>query len=677
MNLSSDLVSQFVKMTKDDNKTKPETTVNGTIVEYKGANYVQLDGSEAFTPYTSSAVVKPGERVTVLIKNHTATVTGNISSPSASSSDVDVLAGDTQAMGAKILEFGSAIGDKASISELAAERARIDGLVAADATITGELDAYKADITKLKADQVTVTGKLEADEAEIEQLKTSKLDADVANTTFATIKDLEATDADVHNLSATYATFSKTTTDKFEAIDAEIESLEAGNIDVEALSAKFANIDFSNIGTAAIEYFYAKSGLIENATMENGTITGVLVGVTIKGDLIEGGTVVADKLVIRGEDGLYYKLNTDGVTTEAEQTEYNSINGSIITAKSITATKISVSDLVAFGATIGGFNITNDSLYSGVKESVDNATRGIFMDKEGQLSLGDADNYLRYFKDENGDWKLQISAESILFGKDAKSSAEDIKALTEHVKIGTYTNPDTGDTQPCVELSEGDSNFKQVITNSGTMFMDGSIPRTEIDPNGIASENITVKNELRQGGFMWKYRSNGHLSLMVYKNDHRHQYTTLNRTNPTCDTDGSVTYHCSGCGDTYERVLYATGHVERINSNYNDDVNHEYICSSCGKHMRYEEHNGVYVYTNFPECGLSDGYDVYRCSVCGKDYRTNYVEVGGSEHTDITYSFSGNYGSHTATCGVCGVSWDEDCTPDDFGTCIYCGESVL
>ena len=111
---------------------------------------------------------------------------------------------------------------------------------------------------------------------------------------------------------------------------------------------KYANINFSNIGKAAIEYFYSTSGLIKNVVVGDQTITGELVGVTIKGDLIEGNTIVADKLVIKGTDGLYYKLNTDGITTEAEQTDYNSLNGSVIRAKSVTAEKIAVSDLVAF-----------------------------------------------------------------------------------------------------------------------------------------------------------------------------------------------------------------------------------------------------------------------------------------------------------------------------------------
>ena len=146
---------------------------------------------------------------------------------------------------------------------------------------------------------------------------------------------------------------------------------------VDAANIKYANIDFTNIGKAAMEYFYAQSGLIKDVTVGDQTITGELVGVTIKGDLIEGNTIVADKLVIKGDDGLYYKLNTDGATVEKEQTDYNSLNGQVIQAKSVTAEKISVNDLVAFDATIAGFSITDSALYSGAKASATNGTRGI------------------------------------------------------------------------------------------------------------------------------------------------------------------------------------------------------------------------------------------------------------------------------------------------------------
>lgn len=93
MELSNDLISQFVKITNDnDVETKKETTVYGTTVEHNGTTYVKLDGSELLTPISTTAATKPGERVTVMIKNHTATVTGNLSSPAARSDDVKDIA---------------------------------------------------------------------------------------------------------------------------------------------------------------------------------------------------------------------------------------------------------------------------------------------------------------------------------------------------------------------------------------------------------------------------------------------------------------------------------------------------------------------------------------------------------------------------------------------------------
>ena len=94
MSLSSDLISQFVKTTNDKKQTKKETTVYGTTVEYNGGTYVKLDGSELLTPISTTTDMKPGERVTVMIKNHTAIVTGNMTSPAARTDDVkDILFG--------------------------------------------------------------------------------------------------------------------------------------------------------------------------------------------------------------------------------------------------------------------------------------------------------------------------------------------------------------------------------------------------------------------------------------------------------------------------------------------------------------------------------------------------------------------------------------------------------
>lgn len=414
MALSDELVSQFAKLMKPEEDKTQESTLYGKFVIHNGKKYVQLDGSELLTPVEQTATAKEGDRVSVTIKNHNATVTGNYSSPAARSGDVDENS-------KKILEVGTLVAGKASIEDLKATNATVGNLVTDNATIKKELKAANATIETISADNVTIKETLKANKAAIDDLDANKLSANVADLKYATIEKLEATNADIHNLSADYGEFKQATVDDLSAKNATIQKLQTEKLSATDADLKYANIDFSNIGKAAIEQFYATSGIIKDLVVGDETITGELVGVTIKGDLIEGGTVVADKLVIKGQNGLYYKLNTDGVTTEAEQTDYNSLNGSVITAKSITASKVNVKDLVAFDATIGGFKITDKAIYSGVKSSVDNTTRGIYQDKDGQLAVGDGSNYLKYFKDGDGKYKLEISAASLKFSASNKN----------------------------------------------------------------------------------------------------------------------------------------------------------------------------------------------------------------------------------------------------------------
>lgn len=425
MALSSDLISQFVQVTKEEKPSK-ETTVYGTIVEYNGGKYVKLDGSELLTPISTTADALEGERVTVMIKNHNALVTGNLSSPAARTDTV-------KEIGNKISEFEIIIADKVSVERLEAEIARIDTLVSENVTIKGRLDANEAGIKNLTADNATINEKLTAAEANITDLETKKLDAERADITYATITNLEATQAKVNSLEATYGEFHDLTVGRLDAAEASIDDLSTKKLDATEAELKYANIDFANINMTAVKKLFTDSGIIKDLIVSDGKITGELVGVTIKGDLIEGNTIVADKLVVKGENGLYYKLNTDGVTTEAEQTDYNSLNGTVIQAKSITAEKIAVDDLVAFGATIGGFNITKDAIYSGVKEGPLNTTRGVYLDNEGQFSVGDSKNYLRYFKDSDGSYKLQISAASMILSSSSKSIEDELNDIRDEV----------------------------------------------------------------------------------------------------------------------------------------------------------------------------------------------------------------------------------------------------
>ena len=96
MILADELIEQFAKATNDNDKKKDGTTAYGTVVEKDGVMYVQIDGSEILTPISTTADVIDGERVVVLIKNHAAVVTGNLTSPAARSIETSTLIQDNK-----------------------------------------------------------------------------------------------------------------------------------------------------------------------------------------------------------------------------------------------------------------------------------------------------------------------------------------------------------------------------------------------------------------------------------------------------------------------------------------------------------------------------------------------------------------------------------------------------
>lgn len=505
MGLSSELASQFAKIVNQTNTNdSKETTVYGTAVKFNGKMYVKIDGSDRMTPITSTVDVREGERVTVLIKNHQAVATGNTSSPAARTDDVKDNTQKIEDASKQITELGTLVADKASIKELEADEARIKDLEAANATITGELTAQRASISNLTADNVNINKSLTAANATIDNLKANKLDVEVADLKFATIESLKITDANVRQLTSDFGDFKKLSTESFVANNAAIKSLQTDKLNTKDAEVTYANIDFANIGDAAIEKFYAKSGIIKDLVIGNETVTGELVGITITGDLIKANTIVADKFVLKGQNGLFYRINTDGITVETEQTDENSLNGKVILAKSITADKVKVTDLVAFGATIAGFNINDNSIYSGVKESVNNTTRGIYLDKDGQIAFGDSNNYVKYYKDTDNTYKLKISAGSIIMSATGKTVEDAINGV--ETKLNELDVPD--DVVTKADLID-DINSELKIDGKSISLTTGhfviSSKNFSLDAAGNASFSGTIKGssgEFTKGFFV-------------------------------------------------------------------------------------------------------------------------------------------------------------------------------
>lgn len=497
MPLSYELISQFAKLASGEKKTVAEATVYGTVmVDAKGNKYVKLDGSDQLTPLaddeqpsvdSTSVNVNDGERVSVLIKNHTATVTGNISSPAARTGDVEKL---DEAV-TKIQEFDILIGEKVQANEsyfkkLLADEATLGKLVASAVSIA-DLIAKKAEIEALIADKLTVT-----------DLIAKKIDTDVVVADQALIENLKSTNVDVLSLLAEKAVIEDLIANK-----GNIKKLISDEADL-----KYANIDFANIGEAAIEEFYAKSGIINSIVIEEGVVVRELVGVTIKGDLIEGGTVKADKLVVKGSDGLFYKLNFEsGNFVDGEEVPEDQLHGSVIAAKSITAEKVNVDDLVAFGATIGGFKIKDGALYSGVKESIENTTTGIYMDAEGQIHVGDSSNHIKYHKvvdpeTNEESYKLDIVTDDVTIR--GKNAVDILDCIT--------IDPDNN----TISLGAGKTKMSLVLQNDVVSFHKDGEQFGWWDGVDFHTGNIVIKVTERAqfGNFAMVPRTDGSLSFL-------------------------------------------------------------------------------------------------------------------------------------------------------------------
>jgi hypothetical protein len=444
MALSQDLITQFAKLTVEPKDTNKAEIVKGTYKKVGDIEYVQIDGSEIWTPVKSTVNATAGDKVKVEIKNHIATITGNITNPSASSREVDTLADTVDEHGNTIKQMNNTITQQgSSILTIDSTLNQVESTVNEyKAIVDIQETAIQAHDSAIRANTANIAINSSDIRSQGDDISSLNTTVRSQNTTINTMNDnIRSQGNQITAINNTVVSQGNTIIQQGNTISehdtqittdhANIVILNSGftiengvltglsQIVLDTLTSKYADIDFANIDIAAIATLFTESGIIKDLVVDDQHITGELVGVTIKGDLIEGNTVKADKLVIKGSNGLYYKLNVTGEKLEAEQTDENSLNGSVITAKSITASKISVEDLVAFDATIGGFHISESSIYSGAKGEATSTNPGIYMDSNGQINFGNDTDYLKFIYDSKNDkWNLDISASTIKFGAD-------------------------------------------------------------------------------------------------------------------------------------------------------------------------------------------------------------------------------------------------------------------
>lgn len=287
-----------------------------------------------------------------------------------------------------------------------------------DATLTGA-KIKDATIGFEKVDSSFIKD-LTADKAYIENLKASIADigyltADEASIKYATITSLEAVDGKIDNLETIAIT-----TNNLSAQVADLGYLKADKADL-----KYANIELSNIDVANVGTFFANVGLIDRATIVNGHVTGFLDSVEVNANKITAGTLVADRILLKGsEKGVLYALNNLG---ELTSTTVDTLDGYILTDRTINADKIVASSITTneldvdsifadsavveriFAQDITATGIIRGATLVGASVSADRGTIGGF---------GIFDDCLTGFYDEDGyQYKVDLNTAKSITGK--------------------------------------------------------------------------------------------------------------------------------------------------------------------------------------------------------------------------------------------------------------------
>lgn len=255
---------------------------------------------------------------------------------------------------------------------------------------------------------------LTADKAYIENLKASIADigyltVDEANIKYATIASLEVVDGKIDDLETIAIT-----TNNLSAKVAELGYLNADTADL-----KYANIELSNIDVANVGTFFTNVGLIDRATIVDGHVTGFLDSVEVNANKITAGTLVADRILLKGsENGLLYALNNLGELTSKTVDTLDgyvltdrTINADKIVASSITSNELDVDSIFADSAvvsTIFAQNITATGVISGATL----VGASISANKGTIGGFGIFDNWLVGSYEENGyQYQVEINTD--------------------------------------------------------------------------------------------------------------------------------------------------------------------------------------------------------------------------------------------------------------------------
>ena len=368
----------------------------GDVFKVQGAT---VAGFQLPSGAVSGTKLAPGSVSTGKLDN-LAVTTAKIAHAAITSAKIDDLAvtsakiNDAAITTAKIQDLAVT---KAKIAEAAIGTAQIEDAAITTAKIgDAQITTAKigdAAITKAKIGEAAV-GTAQIDDAAITTAKIHD-----AAITSAKIGTGEIQTANIADLAVATGKIAELAVTKGKIADAAIDSAKIENLAVTtakiALAAitaaqiKDAEISTAKIALGAITKALIAQGAVGTAQIEDASITDAKI-VSLNADVITSGTLLTDRLLIKGADSVIYEINAEasGLSMQelSDEKYQNALNGTVIVAKSITADQIAAATITANEILAG--TITGDRIAAATIEGGNIKAAAIETTHIGSLTSG-------------------------------------------------------------------------------------------------------------------------------------------------------------------------------------------------------------------------------------------------------------------------------------------------
>lgn len=415
-NVSKNTVSPY-------NTTAKVTSITDDTV------YVQIPGSENSTPVKARSVsVKVGDTVDLSVSHSDTHITGNRSDVAVSQTTADSIASDVEAnkllLDNEIVMTGNkikAVNNNINLinNNMDIQNSKIEVM---DSTITAHGSSIEA---------IDSTVKMQGSSIETINSNISNIDSTVKSqgskisTLESTVNtqgsSIETINSNISNIDSTLETHGSS----ISALDSNVKIINTAfvikdgkltgisEIVTGILDAGYVTTDLLNASVGWIENGKIKEGAIGTVEIADSSITTAKIK-ELSADTIKTGTLKTECLILTTDEvdpetGEKKVALITALNAKTKSGEGNILDGAVIADDTITASKITVVDLKAFGATIGNFTIDTSNIHNG-KTGLTDPTNGIYIGTDGialgQGSLLDMTDDSPFRVESDGDFHL-------------------------------------------------------------------------------------------------------------------------------------------------------------------------------------------------------------------------------------------------------------------------------